>query len=77
MIILIGVFMVVVSPRLKGIEAPGLLNELYLAGAPGLFNPGFERTVDPKDGKPALSRYGFEPIVLIAFGGLRSEVDVS
>jgi hypothetical protein len=45
-----------------------LLHEFDLAGAPGLFNPGFERTVDPKNGEPAFSGHGLKPVVLIAFG---------
>jgi len=53
-----------------------LLHEFDLARAPGFFNPGLERTVDPKKGEPALSGYGLEPVVLIAFGGFRSEIDV-
>jgi hypothetical protein len=53
-----------------------LLHEFDFAGTPGFFDPGLERAIDPQDGEPALSRQGFKPIVLIAFGGFRSEVDI-
>ena len=43
---------------------------------PGLVRIGLERAVETKDYEPTLARYGLYPIILLAFRGFCSKIDI-
>src|SRR5712671_3216041 len=52
------------------------LHRLNLSWPPSLVEPGFERTVQPQEGVPALSRDRLHPVCFLARGSLWSEINV-
>ena len=56
---------------------PSFLDRLDVAWAPGVVEPRLERTVETKESEPTLAGNGLDPIVLVADGRLRPEVEVN
>ena len=52
------------------------LHQLDLAGAPGFIEPRFQRAVEAQDHEPAFAGQGLHPVILVAFGSFRAEVNI-